>query len=302
LFLLECEVQQRHPGTRFISCIGNIQDAERLSTVLAVHRPTIVYYAAAHKDRHITGQTLVNAIGNNIFGAETLLKSCITYRAKTFLTPNHSSGPELLDAIEMTTVFAASTGKLHHNFLHEQSPDDPLEHREAQLNMKYSSIQTNVQSNPRPRVLVVSLGRNSRGEIASVVRMHERAPVWRSMQCELLPTFADGSSWCKLKAAFRAYIRAPHAIWGCDLVHIHLAGETSLLRKLPIAIQTKLLRRPLIIHVYAHSPESLFDRTPSWVVSYALRVADRVIALSRSWAASFTLGCQMSRWKLLQIL
>jgi polysaccharide biosynthesis protein VpsI len=110
--------------------------------------------------------------------------------------------------------------------------------------------------------------------------------MWRSMQCKLLCTYVEGNSWCKLKAACWAYIQAPLAIWRCDLVHVHLAGETSLLRKLPIIILTKLLRRALIVHVHAHSPESLFDRVPRWAARYTLQAADRVIALSATWAAT----------------
>jgi glycosyltransferase involved in cell wall biosynthesis len=148
-----------------------------------------------------------------------------------------------------------------------------------------NTSKSSVQSKLNPRILVVAPGNRTRGGITSVVHMHERSPVWQSMRCKILSTHADGSSWCKIKAACWGYVHAPLAIWRSDLVHVHLAGETSLLRKLPIIMLTKMLRKALIVHVHAHSPESLFDRGPQWAVRYALQAADRVIALSVSWAA-----------------
>jgi glycosyltransferase involved in cell wall biosynthesis len=135
-----------------------------------------------------------------------------------------------------------------------------------------------------PRVLIVSPATTARGGIASVVRLHTKMNVWREMNCRLLPTFFDGGIAQKALAAAIAYIRAPFAIAGSDLVHIHVAGESSLLRKLPIVVLARLQQRPLIIHVHAHSMESLFERTPAWAVRYALGGAHRVVALSESWA------------------
>ncbi len=45
-----------------------------------------------------------------------------------------------------------------------------------------------------------------------------------------------------------------------------------------------LLRRILVVHVHAFSPESLFEATPAWAVRLVLGRADRIIALSDSWA------------------
>jgi glycosyltransferase involved in cell wall biosynthesis len=71
-----------------------------------------------------------------------------------------------------------------------------------------------------------------------------------------------------------------------DLVHLHLAGQVSLLRKLPIALCAKTLGIPFIAHLHASSAESLFEHTPSWAYRFLLGSARRVVALSESWAAS----------------
>jgi polysaccharide biosynthesis protein VpsI len=134
------------------------------------------------------------------------------------------------------------------------------------------------------KVLVVAPAATARGGIVSVLRLHMDMPFWRTMHCEHLSTYADGSALRKALVALRAYLLAPFKIAKSDIVHIHLAGQTSLLRKLPIAVTASLLRKILVVHVHAFSPESLFEATPAWAVRLVLGRADRIIALSDSWA------------------
>ena len=136
-----------------------------------------------------------------------------------------------------------------------------------------------------PRVLVVAPGINSRGGIVSVVRLHMTMPLWGQMQCDLLATYDDRSPAAKVKSALLAYLRAPVKVMRADIVHLHVAGELSLLRKLPIFAFARCCRKAVIVHVHASSPESLFERTPAWAVQFVLGKADRVLALSQSWAS-----------------
>ncbi len=85
------------------------------------------------------------------------------------------------------------------------------------------------------KVLVVAPASTARGGIASVLRLHRDMPFWRAMNCEHLSTYEDGSTLRKALVAMQAYLLAPFKIAKADIVHIHLAGQTSLLRKLPIA-------------------------------------------------------------------
>jgi glycosyltransferase involved in cell wall biosynthesis len=136
------------------------------------------------------------------------------------------------------------------------------------------------------RVLVVGPGISERGGISSVLRLHLKTAAWSAMNCRLLATYRDGSIPGKARTAMFAYLVAPLLIGRADLVHVHLAGQVSLLRKIPIALCAKALGKPLVIHVHACSPESLFERTPVWAYRFVLRSASRVIALSESWADS----------------
>jgi glycosyltransferase involved in cell wall biosynthesis len=135
-----------------------------------------------------------------------------------------------------------------------------------------------------PRTLVVAPGHRGRGGIDAVVRLYQQTGLWSEMGCTMLATYDDRSAISKVRAALLAYLRAPFAMMPADLVHIHLAGEISLLRKVPIMFMAKVLRKPVIVHIHACSEESLFQKTPRWAWRYILRSADRVIALSPMWA------------------
>jgi glycosyltransferase involved in cell wall biosynthesis len=83
----------------------------------------------------------------------------------------------------------------------------------------------------------------------------------------------------------RAYLLAPWLMLHAQIVHVHLAAQISLARKLPFVAMARLLRRPLVVHVHAGSERSLFEQTPHWMVRFAFGSATRVIALSQSWAS-----------------
>jgi glycosyltransferase involved in cell wall biosynthesis len=109
-------------------------------------------------------------------------------------------------------------------------------------------------------------------------------PVWREMHCDLLSTYDDRSTPHKLFAALSAYLLVLFKAVAVDIVHLHVAGQVSLMRKLPIARIARLYRKTLIVHVHASSPESLFRSTPGWAVQSVLGNADCIVALSNSWA------------------
>jgi glycosyltransferase involved in cell wall biosynthesis len=137
---------------------------------------------------------------------------------------------------------------------------------------------------PAARVLVVGPAGGTRGGIDSVVSAHASSPMWQENRCELIKTYVDRGPFGKIWAALKAYAAAALKTPSARLVHIHLAGEVSLMRKLPFVALAKLFRKRTIVHVHAGSPESLFDKTPSWAVRFVMLSADRVIALSPKWA------------------
>ncbi|MCU1323866.1 MAG: hypothetical protein JWM43_3515 [Acidobacteriaceae bacterium] len=104
------------------------------------------------------------------------------------------------------------------------------------------------------------------------------------MNCYLLPTFDDRNLWMKLLVMLRAYTFAPFLILRSSLVHIHLAAQTSMIRKLPFILLCKIMRKPLIVHLHAAGEIPLFERTPQWIVRLTFLLSNRVVVLSSAWA------------------
>ena len=148
-------------------------------------------------------------------------------------------------------------------------------------------------SNPTPSpapsgsVLVVGPGVRGRGGIASVIRTHAQTETWHRRGLRHLSTFNDRSPLHKACSALAAYAAAPLLLWRAKMVHIHLAAQTSILRKLPFVALARLMARPIIVHVHAPSEASIFEHTPRWATSFLFTSAARVVALSESWATIF---------------
>lgn len=85
LFFIEREMQERFPHVPFIPCIGSVQNLQRLSDVLAMHQPELVYHAAAYKHVPMMEQHIFEVIENNIFGTAALLRACEGNGVSTFV-------------------------------------------------------------------------------------------------------------------------------------------------------------------------------------------------------------------------
>jgi FlaA1/EpsC-like NDP-sugar epimerase len=73
LFHLEREMRTQFPEVPFHAEIGSVQNPRRLAAVLATHRPSIVYHAAAYKHVPLMEASLLDAVENNVFGTYNLL-------------------------------------------------------------------------------------------------------------------------------------------------------------------------------------------------------------------------------------
>lgn len=138
-----------------------------------------------------------------------------------------------------------------------------------------------------PRVLVVAPGPGLRGGITSVVLAHQSTTTWVRFGCNWLHTSSDRGPIFKVVAALRAYFSTPTVVSRADIVHVHLAADTSLMRKLPIIWFAAKMKKPVILHFHVASTESLFVRTSSWVLSALRSHAALVIALSSFWKTEF---------------
>ncbi len=82
LFFTERELRERFPAVPFVPCIGDIRNSQRLGDVLRQYRPEVVYHAAAYKHVPLMEEHLFEAIENNIFGTEAVVRACEAHGVK----------------------------------------------------------------------------------------------------------------------------------------------------------------------------------------------------------------------------
>lgn len=85
LFFVEQEMKLSFPDIPFYSCIGSIQNTNRLAEVFSRHHPTILYHAAAYKHVPLMEKHVIEAIDNNIFGTARLLSEAAKHGVENFV-------------------------------------------------------------------------------------------------------------------------------------------------------------------------------------------------------------------------
>lgn len=97
------------------------------------------------------------------------------------------------------------------------------------------------------KVLMIGPARSVNGGISAVVNNYYRAGLDKAVELEYIGTMEDGSKWHKLKIAVEALVKFITKVSKYELVHIHMASDRSLYRKLPFISLAKLFRKKLII-------------------------------------------------------
>jgi glycosyltransferase involved in cell wall biosynthesis len=140
-------------------------------------------------------------------------------------------------------------------------------------------------------VLMVGPGPQVRGGINSVIATLMESPLSQRYSFVWLSTYDDRGSWRKIVAALRAYLIGPFLIHRADIVHVHGVFRKSFLRKLPLVLLAKAMRKRVIYHVHASTFEKAFDGPFAPVIRWMLALVDKVIALSPIWAAGIKSRC-----------
>jgi FlaA1/EpsC-like NDP-sugar epimerase len=68
-----------------VPVIGDVQDRERMFEVMEVHRPSVVYHAAAHKHVPLMEYNPREAVKNNVFGTKNVAEAADTFGVDTFV-------------------------------------------------------------------------------------------------------------------------------------------------------------------------------------------------------------------------
>ena len=87
IYSIEMDLKERfsHSGIQFITEIAEIQDAEKISLIMSLYQPDVVYHAAAHKHVPLMERNPEAAVKNNIIGTMNVAKAASWSGVKTFV-------------------------------------------------------------------------------------------------------------------------------------------------------------------------------------------------------------------------
>jgi glycosyltransferase involved in cell wall biosynthesis len=141
----------------------------------------------------------------------------------------------------------------------------------------------------RPTALWVSTALDTRGGIASYVRMLGKTPLATRWSVRHIATHRDGSAGRKILTFARALGACSAALVRRlpDGVHVHMASYGSFVRKAVVIGLARLRRVPVVVHVHGAEFDLFHDRAP-WPVQAVIRStlgnSAAVIALGEQWA------------------
>ncbi len=85
LFKLGLDLSRERPQQRFLPVIADIQDVGAIRDIFALHRPDIVFHAAAYKHVPMMEQNCFQAVTNNIFGTYNVALVARQFGCKSFV-------------------------------------------------------------------------------------------------------------------------------------------------------------------------------------------------------------------------
>jgi FlaA1/EpsC-like NDP-sugar epimerase len=85
IYSIEMELSRRFPTLKLESVIADVQDERRIDEVFRMHRPEVVFHAAAHKHVPLMERNPSEAIKNNVFGTKNVADSADRYGASKFV-------------------------------------------------------------------------------------------------------------------------------------------------------------------------------------------------------------------------
>jgi FlaA1/EpsC-like NDP-sugar epimerase len=74
IFYLQLELSKQESGSHLVFCVTDIGDRDRMSNLLAEHKPRIIFHAAAYKHVPMMEANVYEAVKNNVFALLSLLE------------------------------------------------------------------------------------------------------------------------------------------------------------------------------------------------------------------------------------
>ena len=85
LFEIDLELRSRYPEAKIATVIADIQDAAYINSTFSVHRPQIIFHAAAYKHVPLMEHNPIEAVKNNVFGTRNIVEAAARHCAESFV-------------------------------------------------------------------------------------------------------------------------------------------------------------------------------------------------------------------------
>jgi FlaA1/EpsC-like NDP-sugar epimerase len=102
LYSIEMELLHQHGFTRYVTVLGQVQDAPLLDAVFKAHVPQVIFHAAAYKHVPMLECNPWQAVTNNIVGSRTVMDAAARHGAERFVLVSTDK------AVRPTNVMGAS--------------------------------------------------------------------------------------------------------------------------------------------------------------------------------------------------
>lgn len=102
IYLIEQEFRENFPNIKVVPIIADVKDRTRVEAVLKLHRPNVIFHAAAHKHVPLMESHPAEAVLNNIAGTANIAELASLYGVKKFVMISTDK------AVNSTNVMGAS--------------------------------------------------------------------------------------------------------------------------------------------------------------------------------------------------
>ncbi|MGN0306144.1 MAG: glycosyltransferase family 4 protein [Lachnospiraceae bacterium] len=136
------------------------------------------------------------------------------------------------------------------------------------------------------KVLMIGPARSVNGGISAVVNNYYRAGLNSRVELTYLATMEEGSKWYKLWVAIKALLGFTLSVGKYDLVHIHVASDISLYRKLPFIRIAARKKKKIIIHQHGGDIERFYvkqcGKRKQRLIKDTLEKAEKLLVITPS--------------------
>ncbi|MBP2676815.1 MAG: nucleoside-diphosphate sugar epimerase, partial [Deltaproteobacteria bacterium] len=119
LFFLEFELRAQFPTVALVPVIGDVRDRGRVEEIVRVHRPAIIFHAAAYKHVPMMEIHPVEAVKTNVLGTRILAEVAAKFEVERFVLVSTDK------AVRPTNVMGATKRLAElviHNISNRQGP------------------------------------------------------------------------------------------------------------------------------------------------------------------------------------